>query len=648
MQRRNNNNKNNKNNKARRRVQPRRVARGKQRARAPPRVARIRRTVPMANISRVPKYWRIRSVTNTSMTVDGSDLLTAVPDNQLGNNNTNVMAIIPANPAYWKGTRMALLAATFQNYRPLKFTIHYVPHTASTQPGSIIGGTLWNQAPATTALQSTLKTSNGGFITQCFAKASKNVKLAGNLPKNLYDMAGDLNSNTNPFYFIAITQGCYDQQGNRVIPGYFYVTYSYVLKNPVGSAYTYEAYNSVALGTVPQAPQHRSLIMATPPGGNENDDIPVGTLIQADNTVTGMLTTVTYKIEGNQVVLNPLAIVWAFTCTAVNGREVDPEPLVTEIDIQYSSTGVGNGNAKNFNPGTLIYQLTNDDKIDVLTSTRLNGQQPATFSYTVPQGITYYTVAPTNAWAQGITAYQLNKNPFFGMITEVNANSQTIIEISGEIDRRAYVINFVNNARSISIRYAYKKRPTMKIIEQPITDFKQLIQMEEDKEEAKKVTELFKKPSEGDQLLLTHAYSSAPFNFNIIRSKPDEIDFNKMKQQPIPEVTFDDLNHRLTYKEKRLLHKQRLEAMQKQPPKIEEDIISDSSDEEKNVYDDLEIPEEEDDYYVPEEEELDQEKLTKQPRSVSQKGRRPGTEPDSRTQKRIHSVKPPDARAELK
>lgn len=647
MQRRNNNNKNNKN-KAKRRVQPRRVARGKQRARAPPRVARIRRTVPMANISRVPKYWRIRSVTNTSMTVDGSDLLTAVPDNQLGNNNTNVMAIIPANPAYWKGTRMALLAATFQNYRPLKFVIHYVPHTASTQPGSIIGGTLWNQAPATTALQSTLKTSNGGFITQCFAKASKNVKLAGNLPKNLYDMAGDLNSNTNPFYFIAITQGCYDQQGNRVIPGYFYVTYSYVLKNPVGSAYSYESYSSVALGTVPQAPQHRSLIMATPPGNDANDQIPVGTLIQADNTVTGMLTTVTYKIEGNQVVLNPLAIVWAFTCTAVNGRDVDPEPIIPSIDIVYTTTGVGNGNAKSFNPGTLIYQLTDDDTIDVLTSTRLNGQQPATFSYTVPQGLTYYTFAPTNAWAQGSTSYQLNKNPFFGMITEVNANSQTIIEVSGVIDRRAYEVNFVNAAKTISIKYAYKKRPVIRIIEQPITDFKQLIQMEEDKEEAKKVTELFNKPTEGDQLLLTHAFSSAPFNFNIIRKKPDEIDFNKMKPQPIKEVTFEDLNPRLTYKEKRLLHKQRLEAMQKQPPKIEEDIVSDSSDEEQNVYQDLEVPD--DDYFFgPEQEELDLlNKHSKHTRSASQKGRRPGTETDSRTQKRIHSVKPPDTRSELK
>lgn len=648
MQRRNNNNKNNKNNKAKRRVQPRRVARGKQRARAPPRIPRIRRTVPMASISRVPKYWRIRSVTNTSMTVDGSDLLTAVPDNQLGNNNTNVMAIIPANPAYWKGTRMALLAATFQNYRPLKFVVHYVPHTASTQPGSIIGGTLWNQAPATTALQSTLKTSNGGFITQCFAKASKNVKLAGNLPKNLYDMAGDLNSNTNPFYFIAITQGCYDNQGNRVIPGYFYVTYSYVLKNPVGSAYSYESYSSVALGTVPQAPQHRSLIMATPPGNAANDEIPVGTLIQADNTVTGMLTTVTYKIEGNQVVLNPTAIVWAFTCTAVNGREVDPEPIIPQIDIVYSSTGVGNGNAKTFNPGTLIYQLTDEDTIDVLTSTRLNGQQAATFSYTVPQGITYYTFSPTNAWAQGSTSYQLNKNPFFGMITEVNANSQTIIEVSGVIDRKAFNITFVNQAKTISIKYAYKKRPVIKIIEQPITDFKQLIQMEEDKEEAKKVTELFNKPSEGDQLLLTHAFSSAPFNFNIIKKKTDEIDFNKMKQQPEPELTFDDLNHRLTYKEKRLLHKQRLEAMQKQPPRIEEDIVSDSSDEEGNVYDDLEVPEEEEDYYEPELKEPDPKKNTARPRSLSQKGQQPGQTDDSRTHTRIHSVKPPDARAELK
>lgn len=95
-------------------------------------------------------------------------------------------------------------------------------------------GTLWDTSVETNDLQQTLVTSNGGCITQCYNQAAKSVSLGSNLQYNLYQLAGFLDSRTNPFTFVAGSQGT-----GGVTPGYFMISYHYVFKNPIGSSWTF-------------------------------------------------------------------------------------------------------------------------------------------------------------------------------------------------------------------------------------------------------------------------------------------------------------------------------------------------------------------------------------------------------------------------
>jgi hypothetical protein len=232
----NNNNNNNKNNNKRRK---------RRRVRMPNRVRRtlkqIRRMrMPVAQTISVPKIFYNRRITGTSATVAGCDLVYQIPDSLSTNSTSSVITIIPANPAYWTGTRIAQVAAGYQNYRPLQFEVIYVPQCAVTQQGNVLGGTLWNEAPTENNLQQTLKTSNGGMLTQCYKTATSIVRMKSNLQYNLFRMGGAIDQESNPFIFIALAIACRDSNNNRIVPGYFYIRYTYQLKNPIGTGINYQ------------------------------------------------------------------------------------------------------------------------------------------------------------------------------------------------------------------------------------------------------------------------------------------------------------------------------------------------------------------------------------------------------------------------
>lgn len=71
------------------------------------------------------------------------------------------------------------------------------------------------------------------------------IKLGDNLPQNLFNMSGDMTWDTCPFYFMAIARGATDGADNDLVPGYFFVEYSYDLKNPIGSSWNYSNYGLV-------------------------------------------------------------------------------------------------------------------------------------------------------------------------------------------------------------------------------------------------------------------------------------------------------------------------------------------------------------------------------------------------------------------
>lgn len=199
----------------------------------------IKRNILMAYSKNFKRNINSINVAATTARVAGKDLVYSIPDNQISNVDQPLIAFIPANPAYWLGTRVATIAKGYQNYRPIKFNVHYVPHCAATQAGNVIAGTIFHQAPGIENLQQSLKTSNGGIITQAFKPAISHIKVGNNLQKNLYRVGGNIDDDSMPFYFIAIAISTKNQEGQSIIPGYFYVDYVYAFKNPIGDSAVY-------------------------------------------------------------------------------------------------------------------------------------------------------------------------------------------------------------------------------------------------------------------------------------------------------------------------------------------------------------------------------------------------------------------------
>lgn len=198
-------------------------------------------------------------ITGSGMQVTGCDLVYQIPADLSVVADEELMAIIPANPAYWTGTRIAALAQGYQNYRPRRLTFHYIPQVAVTQAGTVIMGTLWNASAPTTGIQQTLLTSNGGCMTQCYLPCDTSVILGRNLQQNLFQFSGPLGIDSNPFTFAAIVRGSGD------LPGYFYVSYDYEFRNPIGLSWVFlntgiRPYSSIS------ATQNTSVILAVPAG----------------------------------------------------------------------------------------------------------------------------------------------------------------------------------------------------------------------------------------------------------------------------------------------------------------------------------------------------------------------------------------------
>nr|QIJ70128.1 hypothetical protein [Merch tombus-like virus] len=189
------------------------------------------RSLPAAYASHVRPRFNVRRQ-GDSVVVSGCDLVYSIPT-VVASDEQPIFTVIPSNPAYWLGTRIGQLAPAYMNYRPLSVTFSYIPQVAVTQAGTVFMGTLWNGAPGGNDIQQTLVTSNGGCLTQCYVPADTRIKLGANLQQNLFTLSGDINPDTSPFIFMAGLAGA------TVTPGYFYVTYVYEFKNPIGMSWVY-------------------------------------------------------------------------------------------------------------------------------------------------------------------------------------------------------------------------------------------------------------------------------------------------------------------------------------------------------------------------------------------------------------------------
>lgn len=329
---------------------------------------RRRRNLAAAYTKNFKREFNILRQTGTSMRVRGRDLIYKIPNNLEMNNDTDVITIIPCNPAYWLGTRMAAISAGYQNYRPITFKISYVPQCAVTQQGNVIGGTIWNMSPNDTNLQQTLRTSNGGMLTQCYKPYTTNIELGSNLQFNLFRMGGKFDQESNPFIYIAMSIGTKDSNSNNIIPGYFYVHYEYELKNPIGDTIKYFNSGLIQNANKPTIYVNQTLINCNDSHAN------IGAVIQDDTNYTWF---------DKQIEIDDTSYVWYF-CNQVKTNLEEPE--LNELIIPQSIlTTVGS--TKMLLPGktyflndlgdglyTLI-QVTNDGENGQLVESNIIGDQ---------------------------------------------------------------------------------------------------------------------------------------------------------------------------------------------------------------------------------------------------------------------------------
>lgn len=210
------------------------------------------RALPAAYASHVQPRFSILSRTANTCTVSGCDLVYPIPKQILSNGDI-LFAVIPANPSYWLGTKISQMAPAYMNYRPLQFRVSYIPQVAVTQQGTVFMGTFWNGAAPAENLQQSLFTSNGGMLTQCYIPADTSVRLGANLQQRLFTMNDSLNTDTSPFVFLAGVRGA------DVVPGYFYVTYSYEFRNPIGSAWLYYTSSPTSVNELGDIPRYQNM-----------------------------------------------------------------------------------------------------------------------------------------------------------------------------------------------------------------------------------------------------------------------------------------------------------------------------------------------------------------------------------------------------
>jgi len=202
----------------------------KKRSKRKYRPLRLYTRTPAARVN-VNRSFLTQTRNGNSVRVTGYDLIY--------NTNEGVVegpfCVVSCNPAYWNGTRVAAIANAYSQFRPLHMCFDYFPQVSTMTNGNVVTGTIWNNNTGGNNLQQSLATSNGGKIFPVYATARVPIKLQTNLNQNLFNFQGYIDSDTNPFVFMAVTQ-----QSNNIIPGYFMVSYTFEFKNPLGDGFDYD------------------------------------------------------------------------------------------------------------------------------------------------------------------------------------------------------------------------------------------------------------------------------------------------------------------------------------------------------------------------------------------------------------------------
>lgn len=166
--------------------------------------------------------------------VRGMDLVTS--PYQPSQNECNISYFITANPASWNGTRIASVAAGYQNYRPLSFKIHYRPQVGSTSELSLTIGTVWQNTYITSrsAIEPSLVTSPGGTYLPAWQSSCSVVPLGRRLPQKMFPVR-DPDFTTVPFSVVCRSAEGGTSSPSVPMPGRIFIEYVYEFRNAIGS-----------------------------------------------------------------------------------------------------------------------------------------------------------------------------------------------------------------------------------------------------------------------------------------------------------------------------------------------------------------------------------------------------------------------------
>jgi len=311
------------------------------------------KNLPAAIGSTNRPYYKTVSTSANSCRVKGYDMVSSSLQSPPPiSEDMAVFSVITANPAYWTGTRVASIASSYSQYRPLKFVAHFYPQVATTSNGLVTAGTLWNTDVRAAAFQQTLATSNGGRIYPVYSKAKHFINLKTALPRNMFDIAGYLDSKTNPFNFIACS---FNYVG--IVPGYYMIEWEYEFKNPVGESNLYESRYIQESLQIGQVWESTTIIPAYFANGVDFNCCDVVKVTVVDNA---MLFTANGKVIKNEVP-GP-----CFLFRSRTGNQFDNSLLINNLpEIEQIALTFTNGNVvKNVqinDPLTKVQEIVNRD-----------------------------------------------------------------------------------------------------------------------------------------------------------------------------------------------------------------------------------------------------------------------------------------------
>lgn len=179
------------------------------------------REIPIAQARRFaqPKMsYRPRGSQNLELS--GTDMFQLPSDE---NPKLHMTYTLPANPIYWKNTRISAIAAVYQKYRPIMLRMRYVPNCPATSSGSITMGFVEQEITfdESTAVQTIL--NGGGKNINIFQ--TDQIMFRPKIKDDLFTN-GDMNQPTcNPFTFYM-----YTVRQSDVPPGIIYIDWQYEFK----------------------------------------------------------------------------------------------------------------------------------------------------------------------------------------------------------------------------------------------------------------------------------------------------------------------------------------------------------------------------------------------------------------------------------